>query len=104
MHLLTASHGPDCRISDQKESVSGYIEGGLYHPRLLRCTLHFRVGSKPEITAAQHWHPLQPDQQTLRVRTLYAQHVELAFNVAEYEIGARHHRGPPSPSVAFSAP
>jgi hypothetical protein len=22
----------------------------------------------------------------------------------EYEIGARHHRGPPSPSVAFSAP
>jgi hypothetical protein len=61
-------------------------------------------GSKPEITAAQHWHPLQPDQQTLRVRTLYAQHVELAFNVAEYEIGARHHRGPPSPSVAFSAP
>jgi hypothetical protein len=63
-----------------------------------------RFGSKPEITAAQHWHPLQPDQQTLRVRTLYAQHVELAFNVAEYEIGARHHRGPPSPSVAFSAP
>src|SRR6202022_441564 len=60
--------------------------------------------SKPEITAPHHWHPLQPDQQTLRVRTLYAQHVELAFNVAEYEIGARHHRGPPSPSVAFSAP
>ena len=63
-----------------------------------------RPGSIVCITASQHWHPLQPDQQTLRVRTLYAQHVELAFNVAEYEIGARHHRGPPSPNVAFSAP
>jgi len=71
---------------------------------VLRRNCNDRSGSKPEITAAQHWHPLQPDQQTLRVRTLYAQHVELAFNVAEYEIGARHHRGPPSPSVAFSAP
>jgi hypothetical protein len=25
--------------------VSGYTEGGLNHPRLLRCTLHFRDGS-----------------------------------------------------------
>src|SRR6478672_82839 len=46
MHLVSASHGPDCRISNQKGSVSGYNEGGLNHPRLLRCTLHFRDGSK----------------------------------------------------------
>ena len=29
----------------------------------------FRNGSKPEITAAHHWHPLHPDQQTLRERS-----------------------------------
>src|ERR1700738_5522873 len=60
--------GRDCRISNQKGLVSGYTEGDLNHPRLLRCTLHFRDGSKPEITASHHWHPLHPSEQTLRAQ------------------------------------
>src|SRR6202048_5006816 len=35
---------------------------------LPQCTTNVGDGSKPEITAAQHWHPLQPDQQTLRAQ------------------------------------
>jgi hypothetical protein len=27
------------------------------------------LGSKPEITAPQHWHPLHPSEQTLRERS-----------------------------------
>ena len=39
-----------------------------HHPRLLRCTPDFRFGSKPEITASHHWHPLHPSEQTLRAQ------------------------------------
>ena len=31
-----------------------------------QCTTNVRDGSKPEITASHHWHPLHPSEQTLR--------------------------------------
>jgi len=35
---------------------------------VLRRNRNDRSGSKPEITASHHWHPLHPSEQTLRAQ------------------------------------